>query len=96
MQLRRKLASSLDLLYSELKTLEARIHEVEIKMNLMVSTVYLVKSLGGGWEQKTQMPEDQQIPAFGLFQYTKLGDIEPVVDIGKSTPENQVNLIGGY
>ena len=91
-----KLASSLDLLYAELKTLEARIHEVEIKMNLMVSTVYLVKSLGGGWEQRTQMPQDEQIPAFKLFQYTKLGDIEPVVDIGKSDPENQVNLIGGY
>jgi len=93
---RGKLASSLDLLYAELKTLEARIHEVEIKMNLMVSTVHLVKALGGGWEQKNQMPQDKQIPAFGLFQYTKLGEIKPVVDIGKSDPENQVNLIGGY
>jgi len=65
-------------------------------MNLMVSTVHLVKALGGGWEQKNQMPQDKQIPAFGLFQYTKLGEIKPVVDIGKSDPENQVNLIGGY
>ncbi|MDF1646673.1 MAG: efflux transporter outer membrane subunit [Legionellaceae bacterium] len=91
-----KLASSLDLLYAELNTLEARIHEVEIKQNLMVATVYLVKALGGGWSQRTQLPEDEQIPAFGLFQYNKLGQIEPVVGIGKSTPENQVNLIGGY
>jgi len=93
---RGKLASSLDLLYAELKTLEARIHEVEIKQNLMISTVYLIKSLGGGWEQKTQMPQDKNIPAFGLFQYTKLGEIEPVVDIEKSDPKNYVNLIGGY
>ncbi len=89
-----KLASSLDLLYAELNTLEARIHEVEIKQNLMVATVYLVKSLGGGWEQRTQMPKDEQIPAFGLFQYNKLGQIEPLVGIAKSDPEKQTNLIG--
>lgn len=89
-----KLASSLALLYAELNTLEARIKEVEIKENLMVATVYLVKSLGGGWEQCTQMPRDEQIPAFKLFQYNKLGEIEPVVSIAKSDPENQVNLIG--
>ncbi|MCH9756316.1 MAG: efflux transporter outer membrane subunit [Gammaproteobacteria bacterium] len=93
---RGKLASSLDLLYAELNTLEARIHEVEIKQNLMVATVYLVKALGGGWNQRTQLPQDEQIPAFGLFQYNKLGQIEPVVGIKKSEPENQVNLIGGH
>lgn len=89
---RGKLASSLDLLYAELNTLEARIREVEVKQHLMVATVYLVKSLGGGWDQ-CQIPRDEQIPAFGLFQYDKLGNIQPVVGIKKSNPEREANLI---
>ncbi len=88
-----RLASSLDLLYAEINTLEARINEVEIKRKLMVSTVYLIKALGGGWDQ-CQLPHDEQIPAFGLFQYDNIGNIKPVGNIKKSNPENQVNLAG--
>ncbi len=88
---RGRLASSLDLLYAEINTLEARINEVEIKRKLMVSTVYLIKALGGGWDD-SQIPLDEQIPAFGLFQYDNLGNINPVVNIKKSNPEQQVNL----
>lgn len=88
-----RLASSLDLLYAEINTLEARITEVEIKKKLMVSTVYLVKALGGGWDQ-CQMPQDAQIPAFGLFQYNNLGKLEPLSGIGKSNPAAEANLTG--
>ncbi|MDX2347088.1 MAG: efflux transporter outer membrane subunit [Legionella sp.] len=87
-----KLASSLDLLYAEIYALEARIREVEVKQDLMVATVYLVKALGGGWNMG-QIPQDEQIPAFKLFQYDKLGRIEPVVGIAKSDPKNQSNLM---
>ena len=86
-----RLASSLDLLYAEINTLEARINEVEIKRKFMVSTVYLIKALGGGWDD-SQIPLDEQIPAFGLFQYDNLGNINPVVNIKKTNPEQQVNL----
>ncbi len=89
-----KLASSLELLYAEINTLDARIHEVEVKQNLMVATVYLVKALGGGWNQTTNLPTDEQIPAFGLFQYDHLGNVNPVVGIAKSDPEHQGNLLG--
>lgn len=86
-----RLASSLDLLYAEINTLDARINEVEIKRKLMVSTVYLIKALGGGWDT-TQIPRDEDIPAFNLFQYDNLGKISPVVNIKKSNPEEQVNI----
>jgi multidrug efflux system outer membrane protein len=86
-----KLASSLDLLYAEINTLEARINEVEIKRKLMISTVYLVKALGGGWDE-CNIPLDEQIPAFGLFQYDNLGNVNPVVNIKKSNPDQHVNL----
>ncbi len=87
-----KLTSSLELLYPEIYALEARIREVEIKQDLMVATVYLVKALGGGWNMG-QIPRDEQIPAFKLFQYNQLGKIEPVAGIEKSDPKKQSNLI---
>lgn len=88
-----RLASSLDLLYAEINTLEARITEVEIKKKFMLATVYLIKALGGGWNQ-SQIPTDEEIPAFGLFQYDNLGNVRPIVNIEKSNPSSYINLIG--
>jgi len=87
------LASSLELLYAEIYALEARVKEVEVKQNLMVATVYLVKALGGGWNTE-QIPLDEEIPAFKLFQYDHLGRINPVRKIAKSDPDEQANLVG--
>lgn len=70
------LASSLEVIYAELQTLLARIDAVQIKADLLRSSVALMRALGGGWNRQ-QLPSDDQIQPFGTFQYVK---------IDKSTP----------
>jgi hypothetical protein len=65
------LNSSLDLLYAQVATLLARIDAVQIKAGLLKASVELVRSLGGGWNRQ-QLPTDEQIQPFGVFQYTHL------------------------
>lgn len=65
------LNSSLDLIYAQVNTLTSRITAVEVKTNLLESTVGLVRALGGGWNNK-DLPTDEQIPAMGVFDYTGL------------------------
>lgn len=65
------LASSLEIIYAQLATLEARITSVEIKTELLKSSVELVRAFGGGWN-RGQLPSDDEIQPFKLFQYTDL------------------------
>lgn len=62
------LASSLDLLVAEVNTLDARIVAAEVKATLLRSTVGLVRALGGGW-QRSDLPKDEDIQPFGVFEY---------------------------
>lgn len=65
------LISSLDLIYAQLNMLTARIDSVQIKAELLRSSVALIRALGGGWN-RSQLPTDDQIQPFGTFQYTNL------------------------
>jgi multidrug efflux system outer membrane protein len=82
------LANSLEVIFSQLATLEARISSVEIKTELLKSSVELVRAFGGGWN-RSQLPSDDEIQPFGIFQYSDLDKPKPAggidVNVGEST-----------
>jgi len=84
------LASSLELIFAQVQTLEARIDFVAIKADLLKASVELVRALGGGWNRK-QLPSDDQIQPFGTFQYVNLDQPEPAGSIDVPANNNWVN-----
>jgi multidrug efflux system outer membrane protein len=81
------LANSLEVIFSQLATLEARIASVEVKTELLKTTVELVRAFGGGWN-RSQLPSDDEIQPFGTFQYSDLDKPKPAggidVNVGES------------
>ena len=65
------LASSLELIYSQVNTLQSRLAAVDITANLLKSIVELIRSMGGGWSRR-QLPNDDEVQPFGVFQYWDL------------------------
>jgi NodT family efflux transporter outer membrane factor (OMF) lipoprotein len=84
------LASSLELIYAQVATLTARIVSVEIKSELLQSSVGLIRALGGGWN-RNQLPSDEEIQPFGTFQYVNLEKPAPVKGIDVNAPNNAVH-----
>jgi outer membrane protein, multidrug efflux system len=84
------LASSLELIYSQVAVLTARIDAVQIKAELLRSSVALNRALGGGWDRK-QLPTDEQIQPFGTFQYVDLKKPPPAGGIDVNAANNAVN-----
>jgi outer membrane protein TolC len=84
------LASSLELIYAQVATLQARIDSVVIKAELLRSSVELIRALGGGWN-RNQMPADEEIQPFGTFQYTNLDKPPPAGGIDVNAENNHVN-----
>jgi outer membrane protein, multidrug efflux system len=84
------LASSLELIYAQVATLTARIDAVQIKAELLRSSVALNRALGGGWDRK-QLPADDQIQPFGTFQYTDLKKPPPAGGIDVNAGNNWKN-----
>jgi NodT family efflux transporter outer membrane factor (OMF) lipoprotein len=84
------LASSLELIYAQVQTLSARIDSVQIKAELLRSSVELLRALGGGWDRK-QLPADDQIQPFGTFQYTNLNKPPAAAGIDVNADNNWVN-----
>ena len=84
------LASSLELIYSQVAVLTARIDLVQIKAELLRSSVALNRALGGGWDRK-QLPADDQIQPFGTFQYVDLKKPPPAGGIDVNAANNAVN-----
>jgi NodT family efflux transporter outer membrane factor (OMF) lipoprotein len=74
------LASSLDLINSQVNTLDARIVSAEIKANLLTSTVGLVRALGGGW-QRADLPSDDDVQPFKVFEYKGVKKPKPTSGI---------------
>jgi len=60
---------------------------VEIKTELLKTSVELVRAFGGGWS-RGQLPSDDEIQPFGTFQYSDLDKPKPVggidVNVGES------------
>jgi multidrug efflux system outer membrane protein len=84
------LISSLDLIYAQLNTLTARIASVEIKAQLLRASVALIRALGGGWN-RNQLPADDQIQPFGIFQVRNLDKPPPAGGIDVNAGNNWVN-----
>ena len=84
------LASSLELIYAQVAMLTARIESVQIKAELLRTSVALIRSLGGGWNRQ-QLPTDDQIQPFGTFQYTNLEKPLPVGGIDVNAENNRAN-----
>ncbi len=81
------LASSLELIFAQVNTLEARIDSIVIKADLLKSSVALMRALGGGWDRK-QLPSDDQIQPFGTFQYVNLNKPAPAGGIDVHADNN--------
>jgi NodT family efflux transporter outer membrane factor (OMF) lipoprotein len=84
------LASSLELIYAQVATLTARIDLVQIKAELLRSSVALLRALGGGWN-RNQLPKDDEIQPFGTFQYVNLSKPSPAGGIDVNADNNWVN-----
>ena len=84
------LASSLELIYAQVQTLIARIESMQIKAELLRSSVALLRALGGGWTRE-QLPTDEQIQPFGTFQYVNLSKPTPLKGIDVNAENNSVN-----
>ena len=84
------LASSLELIYAQVATLIARIDSVQIKAELLRTSVALIRALGGGWNRQ-QLPTDEQIQPFGTFQVRNLDKPPPVGGIDVNAGNNRVN-----
>ena len=70
------LASSLELIYAQIGTLTTSVNSVQIKTNVLVASVELIRSLGGGWN-RDQLPDDKEIQPFGTLQYWDLDKPPP-------------------
>ena len=84
------LASSLELIYAQVATLTARIDAVQIKAELLRTSVALNRALGGGWDRK-QLPTDDQIQPFGTLQYTNLKKPPPAGGIDVNAGNNSIH-----
>ncbi|WP_454063494.1 efflux transporter outer membrane subunit [Candidatus Nitrospira salsa] len=84
------LASSLELIYAQVATLIARIESVQIKAELLKTSVALIRALGGGWN-RNQLPADEQIQPFGTFQYVDLDKPPSAGGIDVNAGTNSVN-----
>lgn len=83
------LASSLELIFAQVNTLEARIDSITIKADLLKSSVALIRALGGGWNRK-QLPSDDQIQPFGTLQYVNLDKPAPAGGIDVPAENNHL------
>lgn len=84
------LASSLELIFSQVNTLTARIDSVQLKADLLRASVGLIRALGGGWTRK-QLPADEEIQPFDTFQYVNLDKPSPAGGIDVNAANNWVN-----
>ncbi len=84
------LSSSLELIYAQVATLQARIDSVQIKADLLRASVALIRALGGGWDRK-QLPTDEEIQPFGTLQYVNLDKPSPVGGIDVNANNNWMN-----
>ncbi|RMH34893.1 MAG: efflux transporter outer membrane subunit, partial [Nitrospirae bacterium] len=81
------LASSLELIFAQVSTLEARMQLVELQAELLRSSVALVRALGGGWNQE-QIPKEEEIQPFGTLQYVNLDKPTPAGGIDVPAENN--------
>lgn len=65
------LNTSLDIIVAQVNTLEARLRESRIQMELLQASTELIRALGGGWNRQA-LPDADSIQPFGPLQYRNL------------------------
>ncbi len=83
------LASSLELISSQVYTLESRITAAELKAEVLKSVVGLIRALGGGWS-RNDLPKDDDIQPFGMFQMRGLDKPEPAGGIDVESKHHDI------
>jgi multidrug efflux system outer membrane protein len=81
--------TSLDLIYTQISALTARITLVQVQIRSLQSSVALIRSLGGGWN-RTQLATDDQIRPFKMCQYKDLTKPLPAAGIDVSAENRRV------
>lgn len=74
------LSNSMEILYAQLSTLESKLNVVQVKTDLLTTTVALIRSLGGGWNQNL-LPKGEDITPFEVFYETNPESIKSVHDV---------------
>jgi NodT family efflux transporter outer membrane factor (OMF) lipoprotein len=86
------LASSLELIYSQVNTLDSRVAVVELTANLLRSVVALIRSLGGGWAA-SDLPAEDAIQPFDPFQFWDLDRPRAAGGIDVDIEHRHVDLV---
>lgn len=81
------LGNSLELIYAQVNTLTARIDSILIKTELNQASVRLIRALGGGWKYD-QLPADDQIQPFSIFDAKGSKKPDPAGGIDVKTENN--------
>ncbi len=74
------LSSYLDAIVAQEAALDARISEVRVAVRAEQATVGLIRSLGGGWNDKL-LPTPDETMSFGVLQYSGLHTPSPAGEI---------------
>lgn len=85
------LSNSLELLYAQLNTLTSRIDAVQVKTNLLNSSVALIRSLGGGWHRK-KLPADQDIQPMSVFEVSDFVNPKQIKGMEVGSTDNSKNI----
>lgn len=81
------LSNSLELLYAQLSTLTSKIDAIVVKTNLLVASVSLIRSLGGGWNRK-KLPGDGDIQPMGIFEVSDFTNPKQIKGIEVNSKDN--------
>jgi len=82
------LSNSMEILYAQLGTLESKLSAVQVKTDLLTTTVSLVRSLGGGWN-KSHLPGEDEVEPFGIFSDTDVDHIQPTKGVPNPSLDNK-------
>jgi NodT family efflux transporter outer membrane factor (OMF) lipoprotein len=85
------LASSLELIYAQIGTLTTSVNSIQIKTNVLIASVELIRALGGGWD-RGQLPNDDEIQPFGTLQYWDLDKPKPAggIDVNADPADRNI------
>ncbi|TGM98475.1 efflux transporter outer membrane subunit [Leptospira dzoumogneensis] len=84
------LSNSLELIYAQVNTLDARIDAILVKTELNRASVRLIRALGGGWKN-SQLPGDDEIQPFNIFDFSnsKKPDAAGGIDVNAEDNNSQ-------
>ncbi|WP_408736917.1 efflux transporter outer membrane subunit [Acetobacter conturbans] len=88
------LSNYLDAIVAQEAALDARIAEVQVAVRAEQATVGLIRSVGGGWNDRL-LPTPDETMTFDVLQYGNLHFPKPAGGIAPQPPEQFENLVKG-